>query len=518
MKNVFLKRLLLIIILINFFPSIVLSQSYKYFKDLNNNGKIELFEVKKNSNLINLKLFGSMKLEDIPYSMRQKNWTVAAKLMEYWFEGSGRNYYVSIYDLRYMSEKIYQEYEFLSSRNGSGQILNDEMKHSLIKQLKKTDNQNGGKIIPDGGYFNHINSELILAEDMWHDYDWEKNNMHWIHQINIEGDVLVQDDYSAAFSRAALRYVAQGEVIINEGIAKIIVNRVGMYFRDSYDFIKDSFFEQNLGCWSTEFPYFSFSQIEFQLLPHICVDNGTFRNYNRYKGRDVNHGNFRIFSKPKLCNFFIREVFKYNIKEQMILNESEKSLSGKVDGKKWRDSYQQHPPADWDNEPNGRKWTDIAHTAIVDLGSELLNANPQDIREYCPSYESLNIDQRSPFWVYLISKLSSFESNHDPNASFTEDFLDSNGNPVISRGLLQISKESANGYGCGIINETELHDPETNIRCGVRILNRWVARDGVIAKRINGNWRGAARYWSPFRSDSNRSHISSATASQSYCQ
>jgi hypothetical protein len=70
-----------------------------------------------------------------------------------------------------------------------------------------------------------------------------------------------------------------------------------------------------------------------------------------------------------------------------------------------------------------------------------------------------------------------------------------------------------------IMNADELHDPEVNIRCGVRILSRWVAeRDGVIAARTDGQWLGAARYWSPFRNDSRRAEIASATASRSYCE
>lgn len=179
----------------------------------------------------------------------------------------------------------------------------------------------------------------------------------------------------------------------------------------------------------------------------------------------------------------------------------------------------QHPPADWDGKPGGREWTDSAHVAVVELGSELLTANPRDVRDYCPSYDRLNNEQRRAFWVYLLSRLARFESNHDPSVRFTESFNDSQGNPVISRGLLQISRESANGYGCAIGEEAELHDPKINIRCGVRILKRWVAeRDGVIAARTNGEWRGAARYWSPFRDESKRAQIASATASQSYCQ
>lgn len=177
------------------------------------------------------------------------------------------------------------------------------------------------------------------------------------------------------------------------------------------------------------------------------------------------------------------------------------------------------PAADWDWRPDGRAWTEIAHLAVAELGGGLLTATPRDIGDYCPSYEHLDDVQRRAFWVFLLSSLARFESHHDPAVRFTESFNDSQGNPVISRGLLQISKESGNGYGCRIVDEDELHDPAVNIRCGVRILNRWVAeRDDVIAARADGRWLGAARYWSPFRNDSLRARIAAATASQPYCE
>src|SRR5829696_2457230 len=91
------------------------------------------------------------------------------------------------------------------------------------------------------------------------------------------------------------------------------------------------------------------------------------------------------------------------------------------------------------------------------------------------------------------------------------------GNWVISRGLLQISKESGNGYGCGIVNEMVLHDPATNIACGVRIMARWIGQDGYIARRQNGKWRGLARYWSPFRKDNHKAQMAAWTRQQPYC-
>ncbi len=178
-----------------------------------------------------------------------------------------------------------------------------------------------------------------------------------------------------------------------------------------------------------------------------------------------------------------------------------------------------YPPADWDQKPDGKKWTELTHIAVDEFGAQLLNQTPVDITEYCPRYDSLNPESRRAFWVYLLSRLARFESNQDPSVSYTESFNDAQGSPVVSRGLLQLSKESANGYGCGIDDEMELHDPAVNIQCAVRILNRWVGqRDGVVAQCVDGNWRGAARYWSPFRNEQKRQQLAADSASQSDCR
>lgn len=157
--------------------------------------------------------------------------------------------------------------------------------------------------------------------------------------------------------------------------------------------------------------------------------------------------------------------------------------------------------SDWSNAV----WTNYLGKAIDELGADMMKAEIKDYLEWCPSIEV----GRKQFYVMLLSIVARYESGFDPNNFYKEDFKDVKGNYVISRGLLQISPESANGYGCGITNPDMLYDPETNIRCGVRILNRWIQRDGVIQGsmlvREDGKnktrWLGAGRYWSQFRKE-----------------
>lgn len=166
-----------------------------------------------------------------------------------------------------------------------------------------------------------------------------------------------------------------------------------------------------------------------------------------------------------------------------------------------------HPPpveykAAWSNP----EFTKFTAKALNELGSDLLKATPKDLAEYCPPE-----GDRKQCYIGIISGLAKFESNFKPTTNYTESFKDAKGKFVISRGLLQISQESANGYGCGISKPEMLLDAETNLRCGVRIMNRWIVRDGVIAGGKTGAWKGNARYWSPFRKADRISSIKAMT-------
>ena len=175
--------------------------------------------------------------------------------------------------------------------------------------------------------------------------------------------------------------------------------------------------------------------------------------------------------------------------------------------------------ARWGSAPPRDAWTQMALAAVDQVGSELWAPGfiPSDIQAYCPAYANKAVGDRKLFWVGLISSLAKFESNFDPAVTYQESFNDAQGRPVISRGLLQISMESANGYGCGITQATQLHDPRTNLSCGVRIMNRQVPRHRVIAAQRQGRWLGAASYWSPFRREDRRADLASWVARQPYC-
>lgn len=155
--------------------------------------------------------------------------------------------------------------------------------------------------------------------------------------------------------------------------------------------------------------------------------------------------------------------------------------------------------AAWAKQNVDGEWTVAAEKAVAasSLGAE----EPSDIAKFCPAYVNKNRQERDVFWVGLVSIVARLESGFKPETSFTESFVDGRGNKVISRGLLQISVESANQqkYGCRIEKAEDLHDPATNLACGVRILEAWVNTDHIVATYRSSPPRGGGRYWSTLR-------------------
>lgn len=157
---------------------------------------------------------------------------------------------------------------------------------------------------------------------------------------------------------------------------------------------------------------------------------------------------------------------------------------------------------------NGKEWTTHVMNKLDTLGEDLLDVIPADASLFCPNYKSLSYYDRKQYWTHMLSSMARFESNFKTNTKYTEGFNDSKGNPVVSRGLLQLSIESGNAYGCAFKTTNDLHDPYQNLSCGIRILNRWVARDGRIGGKISNQWRGGARYWSVLRAGDKTSYQS----------
>lgn len=175
----------------------------------------------------------------------------------------------------------------------------------------------------------------------------------------------------------------------------------------------------------------------------------------------------------------------------------------------------------WEAKVAGSKeWTTHVDRELDRLGKNLLDVIPKDRNLFCPRYDKLSYAQRKQYWTFLLSAMVRFESNFKSSLTYKEAFNDSKGKPVISRGLLQISIESGNAYGCGFKTAKDVHDPLQNLSCGIRILDRWLDRDGRIGGKVSGQWRGGARYWAVLRAGDKTSYKSIVSWSQnlSFCK
>lgn len=176
-------------------------------------------------------------------------------------------------------------------------------------------------------------------------------------------------------------------------------------------------------------------------------------------------------------------------------------------------------PAAWDGQTDqADEWTKYTLRAIEQHGQGLLASDPSDAKFYCANWDALTPVQRKAFYVAFVSVMVQEESRFRPQVSYKESFVDSKGKKVVSRGLLQISRESANYYDCGFETESDLHDPQQNLSCGVRILDQWVTRDQRLAGHNGRRWVGGSRYWAVLRGKSDIRTFRLALSQLPYCQ
>lgn len=160
---------------------------------------------------------------------------------------------------------------------------------------------------------------------------------------------------------------------------------------------------------------------------------------------------------------------------------------------------------DWDHKSDSKNWTEFTRKALLKRGKNLLNkkSDPASAGRYCDRFNEMNKEERIVFWTGLIAAMARYESSFRPSTTFKESFKNSKGERVISAGLLQASYESARGYGFKDATTEKLKDPEYNLNVGVQILERWFGAHAHIATKVDGKWRGGAKYWSVLRPRTN---------------
>jgi hypothetical protein len=92
------------------------------------------------------------------------------------------------------------------------------------------------------------------------------------------------------------------------------------------------------------------------------------------------------------------------------------------------------------------------------------------------------------------------------------------GQPQARRGLMLISADAAQRYGCANVGIAQLNDPQTNLGCGVKILAATSGRDQIVLGYTPQGWKGAARYWLDLRKPEALADLQDHLNGQTFCR
>lgn len=152
-------------------------------------------------------------------------------------------------------------------------------------------------------------------------------------------------------------------------------------------------------------------------------------------------------------------------------------------------------------------WDNIVEEALPP--SMLSWRVPPDVRHFCPRFYSMKDVDKRAFWAYFFQALAGAEAGLKPRARVrhTEPAVavtdKVTGRAVRSQGLLQLTYEDANRYGCDFDWQTDkklkpdsaaktILQPKNNLECGVKILAHQIIDSH---KRILSR----SSYWSTLR-------------------
>jgi hypothetical protein len=135
------------------------------------------------------------------------------------------------------------------------------------------------------------------------------------------------------------------------------------------------------------------------------------------------------------------------------------------------------------------QWDQIVETAIP---PEMLSSQvPRDVRRFCPRFYQLDDADKRAFWAYFFQALAAAEAGLNPrtNVRHTEPevaVIDGVTHQLVhSQGLLQLTYEDQQRYGCDFDWEADRHlpphdpqrtilNPANNLRCGINILGNQI--------------------------------------------
>ena len=159
-------------------------------------------------------------------------------------------------------------------------------------------------------------------------------------------------------------------------------------------------------------------------------------------------------------------------------------------------------------ELGGKTW-DPEWDAVVEraLPADMLSLTAaRAVKSYCPNFAHEAEADKRAFWAYLFQALAGAEAGLDPVADVhhTEPVMEKTdsvtGRPIRQQGLLQLSYQDGEHYGCdmdwasdkklGRKNpDSSILQPENNLTCGVKIMeNQIITQHKPLLSRTS--------YWS----------------------
>ncbi|MEK2646254.1 murein L,D-transpeptidase catalytic domain family protein [Bdellovibrio sp. BCCA] len=178
-------------------------------------------------------------------------------------------------------------------------------------------------------------------------------------------------------------------------------------------------------------------------------------------------------------------------------------------------------PLSWEtsSKPERKAWSQYLMKLVSEDWSSLLKG-ADDMRDFCPRYNSLSNNERANVWAQLFVAMTKYESGYSPTSRMQETTMGTDpvtGRPVYSEGLLQLSYQDITGWNfCKFdwskdrnLSSTDprktILDPYINLHCGVGIMAKQIARTGKI-KLASG------AYWAVIKTNSRYSQISAITS------
>lgn len=152
--------------------------------------------------------------------------------------------------------------------------------------------------------------------------------------------------------------------------------------------------------------------------------------------------------------------------------------------------------------PERKLWSEYLQNILINEWSSLLNG-ASDITNFCPTYNSLNIDQKANVWAQIFVAIAKYESAYSPTSRMHETTMGNDpvtNQPVYSEGLLQLSYQDIQwAPWCDFdwakdrsLSATDprktILDPYLNLNCGVGIMAKQIKSKGSIVVSSGVYW------------------------------